>query len=251
LIIQKKKIKNEEKEQEQKQEQKQQENNNNNNNNSRSWQVIYSKTNEFSIQVFTKTRCDKPTEEVEDILYSSLKYEIKQKLVGKLNYPFLLSKIYVVESTTGEIVQKNNKSVLKGTIECAITNSSEKNEEKEISGVLKVQFTDVSYHHKKCDFCWEISIFTPNELNNPILKIRSSSFKVFARKPSQVAATTKKKRKKDEESDFELFCNRLEELVKFTKKLKTEERKTALSLVTTKLLEFEKKLKKLKKEKLL
>jgi len=198
------------------------------------------KTNEFTIQVFTKTRCDKPTEEVEDILYSSLKYEIKQKLVGKLNYPFLLAKIYVVESNTGEIVQKNNKSVLKGTIECAITNSSEKNEEKEISGVLKVQFTDVSYHHKKCDFCWEISIFTPNELNNPILKIRSSSFKVFARKPSQVAATTKKKRKKDEESDFELFCNRLEELVKFTKKLKTEERKTALSLVTTKLLEFEK-----------
>jgi len=95
-----------------------------------------------------------------------------------------------------------------------------KMKKKEISGVLKVQFTDVSYHHKKCDFCWEISIFTPNELNNPILKIRSSSFKVFARKPSQVAATTKKKRKKDEESDFELFCNRLEELVKFTKKLK-------------------------------
>jgi len=111
-----KKIKNEEnekKEEQKQEEQKQCEINNNNNNNNRAWQVVYSKTNEFTIQVFTKTRCDKPTEEVEDILYSSLKYEIKQKLVGKLNYPFLLAKIYVVESNTGEIVQKNNKKCLK------------------------------------------------------------------------------------------------------------------------------------------
>jgi len=57
-----------------------------------SWRVIFSKTDDFTISAFTKTRCDKPTEKVDDVLYSSLKYEIKQFLFGKLNYPFLLSK---------------------------------------------------------------------------------------------------------------------------------------------------------------
>jgi len=75
-------------------------------NKARGWQIVYSQNEDFYITIYTKTRCDKPTEDVEEILYSSLKYEIKQKLVGNLNYPFLLSKIYVVESTTGDIVQK-------------------------------------------------------------------------------------------------------------------------------------------------
>jgi len=69
--------------------------------------VIYSNTEDFTISAFTKTRCDKPTEKVDDVLYSSLKYEIKQYLIGKLNYPFLLSKIFcVVDSVTGEQIQK-------------------------------------------------------------------------------------------------------------------------------------------------
>jgi len=148
----------------------------------------------------------------------------------------LISKIYVVESTTGDVVQKNNKSVLKGLLNCTIHDSS--NEKNTESGVLKVQFTDVSYHHKKCDFCWEVSYFAPNELNTPIMKIRSSSFKVFARKPSTVASLTKKKRKKDQ-TDFDNFCERLDELVKYTKKLKTDEQKSALELVSKKLLEFQ------------
>jgi len=205
-------------------------------NKNRGWFVVYSQTNDFTVIPYTKTRCDKPAEEVEEILYSSLKYEIKQKLIGNLNFPFLLSKIYVVESNTGEIVQKNNKSVLKGQVEVAITNSSDK--DSEISGILKVQFTDVSYHHKKCDFCWEIAYFTPNELNEPILKIRSSSFKVFARKPSQVVST-KKKRKRDDQFDFDNFLQKFEDLVQYTKKLKMEDKKNAISLVTSKLLEFE------------
>jgi len=100
-------------------------------------------------------------------------------------------------------VQKNNKGVLKGQVEVAITNSIENGNE--VSGILKVQFTDVSYHHKKCDFCWEIAYYTPNELNEPILKMRSSAFKVFARKPSQIASTNKKKRKREDQNHFDLL----------------------------------------------
>jgi len=178
------------------------------NENYRGWQVVYSQTNDFSVSVLTKTRCDKvPTEDVEEILYSSLKYEIKQNLNGQLNYPFLLSRIYVVDSTTGEIVQKNNKGVLKGVIEVAIANTSENSNE--VPGLLKVQFTDVSYHHKKCDFCWEIAYFTPNDLEEPILRMRSSAFKVFARKPSQAASTSIKKRKREDEDEFENFRKKI------------------------------------------
>jgi len=143
----------------------------------------------------------------------------------KLNYPFLLSKICVVDSVSGEQIQKNNKSVLKGQIECTITNSTEN--KNETSGILKVQFTDVSYHHKKGDFCWEISYYAPNELNQPLLIIRSTSFKVFARKPSQLSSTASKKRKKDEQTDFNNFCDQLEELVKYTKKLKNDDKKNS------------------------
>jgi len=180
----------------------------------RGWQTVYSSESDFNIKVYCKTRCDKPSLDVEEVLYSSLKYEIKQILHGNLNYKFLLAKIYVVDSVTGEVIQKNNNGVLKGSIQCTIVNVTES--KNETSGVLKVQFVDVSYHHKKGDFCWEISYFQPDDLDNPILKMRSSPFKVFARKPS----TEVKKRKKDEEDNYLKFTNSLEELVKYTKKIK-------------------------------
>jgi len=188
------------------------------------------------IKVYCKTRCDKHSEDVDEVLYSSLKYEIKQILYGNFNYKFLLAKIYVVDSVTGEVISKNNNSVLKGSTQCTIVNSTEN--KNEISGSLKVQFTDVSYHHKKGDFCWEISYFQPDDLNNAILKMRSSPFKVFARKPS----TEVKKRKKDDEDNFLKFTNSLEELVKYTKKLKTDDKNKAINLISLKIQEFEKNL---------
>jgi len=201
----------------------------------RRWIVVYSNTNDFYMNVFSKTRCDKPSEEVDEVLYSSLKYEIKQNLYGNFNYKFILAKIYAVDSITGDVILKNNNSVLKGTIQCTIAISTE--EKNEITGTLKVQFTDVSYHHKKGDICWEISYFQPDDLNNPLLKVRSAPFKVFARKPS----TEAKKRKKDDVDDsFTKFTNSLEELVKYTKKLKTQDKNKALNLINLKIQEFEK-----------
>lgn len=203
----------------------------------RCWKVICINQNlmqQFNIRIFTKTRCDTPCEHVTEKMYSSLKYEIRQHIFGPIcsQQPFLLGRIQVVDSSTGQPIQKSDKkTVLKGIVECALTKPPGAKDQLEIQGVMKVQFTDVSYHHKKRDFCWELRYFVPNDLNNAILVMRSAPFKVFARKPNQ-----NKKRKRTSTS-YEDFCNRLEDLIKVSKKLKQDERKTALQLVSSKLLQ--------------
>jgi hypothetical protein len=203
----------------------------------RCWKMIYKQQNllqQFNIRIFTKTRCDTPCEHVTEKMYSSLKYEIRQQITGPIcaQQPFLLGRIQVVDSSTGQAIQKSDKkTVLKGVVECALTKPPGAKDQFEIQGVMKVQFTDVSYHHKKRDFCWELRYYVPNDLDNAILVMRSAPFKVFARKPNQ-----NKKRKRTSTS-YEDFCNRLEDLIRVSKKLKADERKTALQLVSSKLLQ--------------
>jgi len=100
----------------------------------------------------------------------------------------------------------------------------------EYEGSFKCQFTDVSYHHKKSDLSWQIQYYLPSDLENPILSLRSPSFKVFARKPST---------KKRKISIFDHFVSRLDDLVKASKKLKSNEKKLAFDLVTSKLLKLD------------
>jgi len=64
----------------------------------------------------------------------------------------------------------------------------------EYSALTKIQFTECSFHHSNRAFCWKISLFSPNDVNIPILTQISPSFKVFARKPSNF----NKKRKFDD-----------------------------------------------------
>lgn len=205
----------------------------------RCWKVIYRQPDllqQFNLRIFTKTRCDTPCEHVTEKMYSSLKYEIRQHITGPIcaQQPFLLGRIQVVDSSTGQAIQKSDKkTVLKGVVECALTKPPGAKDPFEIQGVMKVQFTDVSYHHKKRDFCWELRYYIPNDLNNAILIVRSAPFKVFARKPNQ------NKKRKRASSNYEDFCNRLEDLIKVSKKLKAEERKTALQLLSSKLLQID------------
>ena len=235
----------------------------------RSWHVVHLNEkfkNHLSVQITSKTRCEEPCEFVPTKLYSSLKYEIRQ--CAKLNtlatedLPFLLGRISMVDSQTFEEIQQDNKSnpVLKGVTESALTKKPEsKNSKKtstsvggieEFNGTLKVQSSTVSYHHKKINFCWQISYFTPSDLENPILIMRSAAFKVYARKPSQ---NKKKKRNPQQQqqtetttssssltvSSFDEFANCVEELVAFSKKLKDEEKKRSMELLSTKLLQLD------------
>jgi hypothetical protein len=76
--------------------------------------------------------------------------------------------------------------------------------EKEFVGKLKVQFTNVSYHREKKEYCWKVDLYSPNDLSKIILSIKSGSFRVYARKPN---SSTTKKRKKDENlnEDIQVF----------------------------------------------
>lgn len=199
----------------------------------RDWKITF--VNEKYIQglsfnISCKTRCEQPSSQVPEVLYSSLKYEIKQEISASMikDQQFILGRISVVDSQ-GKSASLNDKgNLLKGLIECALTKGKQT---EEFEGTMKAQFVDCSYHHKKGDFCWQLSYYLPSDLENSILSIQSAPFKVFARKP------TAKKRKN---SNFEEFTTRLEDLVKMSKKLKTEEeKKIALELVTKKFMELD------------
>lgn len=198
----------------------------------RDWKItqIDEKYNSLSYNITTKTRCETPSSQVPDVLYSSLKYEIKQTISASLikDQQFILGRISVVDSQ-GKVASLNEKgNLLKGLVECALTKGKQTDD---FEGTMKAQFVDCSYHHKKGDFCWLITYYLPSDLENSILSIQSAPFKVFARKP------TAKKRKN---SNFEEFTTRLEDLVKMSKKLKTEEeKKIALELVTKRFMELD------------
>lgn len=241
----------------------------------RSWKVVHTSDKfqgNLSISITSKTRCEEPCEQVPSKLYSSLKYEIRQQALLNKNtvsedLPFLLGRICMVDSQTFEEIEQDNKSnaVLKGVIESALTKKPEsKNSKKEsiqreeYNGVLKVQSSTVSYHHKKINFCWQIHYFVPSDLENPIMTLRSAAFKVYARKPSQNkkrkrvtnnATTTSTETTEPQPiptvppsnntnnlSSFADFENCVEELVGFSMKLQENEKKRSLELLSSKLL---------------
>lgn len=176
----------------------------------RRWQVSYvapQYEGKLHVDVTSKTRCEKPMGCVPDTLYSSLKYEVRQHVTGPAcsEQQFLLGKITVIDSTTGQEVLKDDQSILKGIVEGALTRSVKttsgpaRNDDSAacFEGVLKCQFNSVSYHHGKARFQWQISYFIPEDLDNPILKCISAPFLVLARK----ASTGKRKRRAQRSHD--------------------------------------------------
>jgi hypothetical protein len=173
--------------------------------------------------------------------------------------PFLLTRIYVVDTEKYQIVKKNNKDVLKGTVESALSKPPRTIET--LKGELLVQFSDISYHHDKKEYCLEIDYFLPDNLNEPILKKRSDKFRVYARKPADRKKISKKnttkttskkenKRKRDEVEEknlevgsnkirkvdsFKDFSVKLEELFSFSNSFQEEEKKKAIELIFNKL----------------
>lgn len=133
-----------------------------------------------------KTRSETPSPFVPNRIYSSLKYEIMTSVSSeylKEDLPFLVAKIQCVDEN-GEEVLKNNTPVLKGNIECVLSHPLS-NLDPYYKGKLKTQFTNVSFHREKKEYCFEIQIFTSQDLKNAILKFKSAPFRVYARKPTK------------------------------------------------------------------
>lgn len=242
----------------------------------RRWRIAYvapAFQGKINVDVTSKTRCEQPMPCVPEKLYSSLKYEIRQKISGSVcqEHQFLLGKITCIDQNTGQEILKDQRSILTGIVEGALTKpvkaAGKTIDEPRFEGILKSQFTSVSYHHQKASFCWRISYHTPENLEDPIMQCVSAPFTVLARK----ASTGKKRRRSASDSShedllpqgqetndtslpapttttthinatdadclFDQFKSRLDEIVHLAKKLKPDERTNALQALQTKLQE--------------
>jgi len=109
------------------------------------------------------------------------------------NCNVLMAKIEIVdpEKTEEVILKTNGQQLLKGisTLNSLNLDSKPFNDEvmeECLSSKLKVQFTDVSYHHSKKYFAFKISIYDPAlNITEPLAVTVSPAFQVFARRPSQ------------------------------------------------------------------
>lgn len=192
--------------------------------------------NDPIVEVVVKTRSDKPSTEVPERMYSSLKYEFRQFVRGSCinKTTLLMSKIQVINPETNKEVKKNSASIIKGIVDGALTVDATG---KQLTSRTKLQFTDVSYHHGKSQFSLQICYYLPSELNVPVLIIRSAPFQIFARRPLPIKnkLRTKKGIQKKKKVTLEDYLKSLDELIAFHNKLKDHERRKAIEKALKKL----------------
>jgi len=149
---------------------------------------------------------------------------------------FWLSRIYTYLEQSNELI-----SGCSGIIEVATT----KIQKNQFKGNLKIQFDKLAFENKKSNLYLQIHIFTPNDLEKPIIILQSPIFKVYSRKPSVTTTTTTtnnaKKRKlvdlsedtttNNNNNNMEEFKNKLDELLKiYNKKIKSWRTKNSYSI---------------------
>ncbi|KAF0982615.1 hypothetical protein FDP41_011545 [Naegleria fowleri] len=183
--------------------------------------------NDVVVRVTMKIRGEEARNYVPEKLYSSHKYVIMHEISGKSlveKYPLIVSKIHVINPATREELKNSKNSsklCLMGTMETALTKLAGSNGKKTketssssedvVKGQMKVQFTDVSYHHEKGHFGFIIHYFNPANLETPLFSLIAPPFNVFARKPTNENQTetlqptkpkpSKRKRKSDMENE--------------------------------------------------
>jgi hypothetical protein len=192
----------------------------------RAWIISKLKNNisnlDFKIEL--KTRSEEYSDELEDKLYSSLKYEMKIKITHPTffeKHQVLVCKLQLKDDKEIE------KEILAGNLEFTCSKIfNDKNDSFE--GFCKFNFTDVSLHHRASEnFNFQLSFFDPQFLEDSLVEIKSSGFKICARRQPL------KKRKRG----IDNFESRLDELVKCSKKLTNEEKKKGFQLISEKLID--------------
>jgi hypothetical protein len=228
----------------------------------------------FDVKITMKIRGEEACQYVPDKLYSSHKYVLHQELeVGhrmRSKYPLLVSKIKVIHPVTKEEITNSktpSKEIVKGDLETALTLHNAKSGAHLLQGQMKVQFTDVSYHHDKGVFAMVLRYFDPTNLDNILFAVSSPEFKVYARKPTHAGQTetlkpgkpkpsTRKRKKPAEEStpkstpatpnsakrskstrDYDVFLQKLEELSNLKDRLSDDDKRGANDRTMEKLIE--------------
>jgi hypothetical protein len=190
----------------------------------KTWKSVFTnreilKSSDFLITC--KNRTEPPSSNVPERIYSSLKYEFqvscKPHQILLETFPFLVCKIYCVDSTGQEVV-KHGDQVIQGTLECVLNNNGQK-DPSIFSGKLKVQFHGVTYHRDKEEYRFLLCIFSSKDLLVPLAKMHSDRFRVYSRKPdkkpedfdiTQMIHTYKKLSKVEKERANEMIVEKFE-----------------------------------------
>src|SRR5690606_5799466 len=188
------------------------------------------------VTITIKTRSDKPKNYIPSRLYSSLKYEIFQTITIPSTLidstSILMGNIQVIDLNNEEIL-KDKKPIINGQCQVVLT--------REVGNYnhckMKIQFTDVSYHHPTKYFCLRCCYYIPSNLNEPILIMKSAPFKVYARRPTSPKKQRIQKRKKNISLNTYLSC--LDELIKMKDKLNEDNRRKAMDLAFKKLIKLD------------
>lgn len=202
------------------------------NQSNRSWITLYYNKSILShpptVQIIIKTRADKPSEYVPNRLYSSLKYEIFQNVhISKDISSILMGTMQVVDLNNEEVL-KDKKPILSGQISGVLTREEGSSY---VSSKSKIQFNNVSYHFDSKYFCFKCSYYTPTNMNEPLIVIKSAPFRVYARRPTSPGKRIRKKK-----NLLQLYLQRLDEIMNMKDSFQENEKKRAVELVFTKLL---------------
>jgi hypothetical protein len=177
---------------------------NNMQNENSSWNVAYAQkfngmTSNSRIEY--RTRLEPLSQKIPNSLYAPIIYQmhltfkmtptapalIQQDVIDKWNeLEFVIGKVRVVNGQQPhEEILKNGKPIIQGMQQIALTRQKTDGNEFIFFGHNKIQFLDCSYHHNKQSFALEWSFHLPNSMNQPILILLSTPFKVYARKPNK------------------------------------------------------------------
>jgi hypothetical protein len=206
---------------------------------SRHWILTpFKKWSDLKINIKMKIRGEETSSHGPEKLYSSHKYIVEHSITGSIleEMSLVVGKIQVLMSTTEQEILKDGKPILSGVLDTALTKTTDS-----LEGKMRIQFTEVSYHFDKGSFILQISYYDPSNLNDPIIILKSPSFRVFARKPSIGHETLQpdklkesgKKRKRDDSEKpkhsklYNEFQKKLDILVQMKGNLSEEDKRVA------------------------
>jgi len=144
-----------------------------------------------------KSRRELPSVQVDNHLYSSLKYEffIKAKELPYSADCYIL-RMNMIYDTKEEVPQSiSRKTLLKGTTETTLTKT-----EKGYKGYLKIQFSnDLSYHKLKREVRYQLQLFASDALHEgqALAVLQSPKFRVYCRKPDTEHTQKRKRQQHD------------------------------------------------------
>jgi len=122
---------------------------------------------DLQVDINIKIRGEEASCFVPDKLYSSHKYVIEYIVKGGSDaFSLIVSKLKVIKPGTSDEIMREEKIIVKGSIESALTIKN-----RGLEGTMRIQFTSNSYHHGKgfflfkSYFLWSSRFSKPNFYN--------------------------------------------------------------------------------------